>query len=263
MSASALRAIAPSYPDDAPQAPAIDDVLADLRAILAAFELQRVRRYFRQHHWTEESAAAEAADRLEPGLKLENVAAHSWHVADCALLLSPHFPELDPGKAAILAILHDKLEMITGDFDPVGPGGRGLDSHAFDTSAAERKAEAEARAVEIYLSTLAPAPRSGQLPLLQELVAGTTAEARFIKAVDKLQALAFVLKKKDGVMSDEHLAFTLKYSMKALHYWPRLANHYWTLVAAMLGRVAAQRSTTVESVEVQLVSAFERYLRGA
>jgi hypothetical protein len=66
--------------------PSLSDAKADIEAILSAFELQRVRRYNNQVHWETESQEALFADRAEPGLKLENVAAHSWHVADAVTL---------------------------------------------------------------------------------------------------------------------------------------------------------------------------------
>src|SRR5882724_933560 len=91
--------------------PSLSDARADIKAILGAFELQRVRRYMNQVHWEKESQEALFADRAEPGLKLENVAAHSWHVADATLLFLDHFEWLNRERCLSLAILHDKLEM--------------------------------------------------------------------------------------------------------------------------------------------------------
>src|SRR5438874_1376955 len=123
--------------------PGVEAAVADIAVMRASLGLQTIRRYLDQRHWTEESAIAHAADEVEPGLKLENVAAHSWHVADAALLLAPHFPGLRLDRTLQLAILHDKLELITGDFDPVGTDGQGTDSHAFDAAAEHSKIRAE------------------------------------------------------------------------------------------------------------------------
>ena len=105
--------------------PTMDEAERDIDVMVASLGLQSIRRYMNQHHWYEESRLARAADEAEPGLKLENVAAHSWHVADAVLLLAPIFPEIGARRALELAILHDKLELLTGDFDPVGPAGDG------------------------------------------------------------------------------------------------------------------------------------------
>ena len=134
--------------------PRPEDAEQDVDAMLASLSLQMVRRYMNQHHWYAESAAAEAADRAEPGLKLENVAAHSWHVADAVMLLAPLFPEVDQRHAVELAIVHDKLELLTGDLDPVGPDGQGTTSHAFDPNARAEKTRLELRALDQYLIRL-------------------------------------------------------------------------------------------------------------
>lgn len=217
----------------------------DVAAILTAFRLHSLRRYFRQVHWHEESVNAHHADLIEPGLKLESVAAHSWHVADTALILAPHFPDLDLSRVLQLAILHDKLEMITGDYDPVGPDGTGRGSHAFDQQARATKEHEERRALAQYLSSLNEAARNIQAPLLEEVIAGTSNEALFIKAVDKLQALAFVILKKDGNVNDTHLSFSVRYSQKAIQYFPPLHDHYSFLLELLLESVAIRRGTDV------------------
>ena len=59
--------------------PTIEDAETDIAAMILALGLQSIRRYMDQKHWTAESTLARAADLAEPGLKLEIVAAHSWH----------------------------------------------------------------------------------------------------------------------------------------------------------------------------------------
>jgi hypothetical protein len=84
---------------------------------------------------------------------------------------------------------------------------------------------------------------------------GATPEARFVKAVDKLQALAFVLTKKDGLMQDKHLRFTLKYSEKTVGYFPDLSDHYNELRSRLLVQVARRRNLTVRQIEKMVNSA--------
>ena len=234
-----------------------EEVSADIDALLEGFALQRIRRFYRQRHWDPESAEADFADRAEPGLKLENVAAHSWHVADAAHLLAGHFPELEIGRVVLLAVIHDKLEIYTGDYDPVGPDGNGEGTHAFDEVARRGKETAERAAAERYLSKLRPAVREWQRFLLEEAIAGTSPEARFVKAVDKLQALAYVMEKKRGQLGDAHLAFTVMYSRKALAEFPRLRFHYAELLSRFLDGVAAARGIERDELDRQVFGQLE------
>lgn len=232
--------------------PLRQDAERDIDAMIAALGLQNIRRYMDQKHWTEESELARAADKVEPGLKLENVAAHSWHVADATMLLASHFPDVNAHHALELAILHDKLELVTGDFDPVGSDGQGTTSHAFNPEAQAGKVRAELLALERYLAKLRQPAREPQRRLILEAIQGCSPEARLVKAVDKLQALTFVLTKKDGAMTDEHLAFSLRYSSKAVDYFPGLAVHYGVLIQRLFEAVAAHRGVSSDQVVTAL-----------
>jgi len=238
----------PSISDQTEVLPCKADAERDVDAMLAALGLQMIRRYMNQHHWHDESRLAQAADDAEPGLKLENVAAHSWHVADAALLLASNFPEIDAQHALVLAIVHDKLELFTGDFDPVGSDGQGAKSHAFDPAARAAKTNMELAALDEYLSQLRISARDQQRDLFLEAIYARSAEAKFMKAVDKLQALAYVLAKKEGRLSDAHLNFSIRYSHKAVEYFPRLRIHYLILIRRLLEQVATQRRVPMDEV---------------
>src|SRR5215218_1927451 len=97
-----LKSISSAF--DARVSTSVEDVSADIDAMVDGFRLQGVRRYFHRVYWWDETEAAVKADTIEPGLKLENVAAHSWHVADVELLLANRFPGLSPDRALRLAI---------------------------------------------------------------------------------------------------------------------------------------------------------------
>jgi putative hydrolase of HD superfamily len=226
--------------------PRFTEAEADITVMRASLGLQMIRRYLDQQHWTQESTIAHAADAVEPGLKLENVAAHSWHVADAALLLASHFPHLRLDRALQLAILHDKLELITGDFDPVGTDGQGGDSHAFNPAAGQSKIRAELLALDQYIASLREPARTQQRELMLDVIHIASDEARFVMAVDKLQALTYVLEKKDGKITDDHLVFSLRYSAKAVEYFSGLEVHFGILVRLLIERVAGRRSTTCE-----------------
>jgi 5'-deoxynucleotidase YfbR-like HD superfamily hydrolase len=140
---------------------------------------------------------------VEGKLPLESVAAHSWHVADAVLTVGPLAFEgrLNLGKTVALAVLHDKLEMYIGDWDPVGDGS-GKGTHAFDPVRRAEKQLAEERAAEEYLSRLPAGAQRTQAKLLGELAGGETDEARAVKALDKLQGLVYVTAKKAGASTE-------------------------------------------------------------
>ena len=233
----------------------VRDALRDVRLILWSIRLHGVRRYYRQRHWEKEAIEEDFCERVSPTPRLESVSEHSWHVADIVLTLGPRFAQVDYLRATELAILHDKLELITGDKNPIGRDGTGQKSHAFDLLAREKKDSDEAVALEKYLLRLQPSLQSHQRKAFSELAAGKSAESKFVKAIDKLQTLAYIHWKKDGDLSDTHLIFTVRYAKKATNYFPDLDLHLSVLLKIFLKKVAQRRTITTASLRDFLVSA--------
>ena len=113
----------------------------------------------------------------------ESVAAHSWGMAVLALWLAPK--ELDLEKVLSLCLVHDLPEVKVGDLTPHD-----------DTS---NKAELEHKA----MSELAPQ----WLSLFEEYEAGETAEAKFVKQIDKLDMglQATLYQTKQNITLDEFI----------------------------------------------------------
>jgi 5'-deoxynucleotidase YfbR-like HD superfamily hydrolase len=230
-----------------------DDIRRDVDAILASFKLHSVRRFMHQRFWEEETQAAEFAAQIEPDPRLESVAEHSWHVADAVLTLSGHFRFIDEANALRLAILHDKMEIYVGDHDPVGRDGTGRSTHAFNEDRRWIKERAEEAAVDSYLERLRPSLQPSHARVFNEALQGRSVDARFVKAVDKLAALGFVVHKKRGAMLDKHLLFTVRYSEKATEYFPPLEHHYQEMRFRLIRALAKNRHIKVSDVE-QLIS---------
>ena len=109
--------------------------------------------------------------------KQESTAEHTWRMSLFALSLRPWFPELDFGRVLAMALVHDLGEAIHGDISAVLQAG------------APSKLEQERRDL---LQLLAPAPeavRTQVIALWEEYNAAATPEARFVKAVDKLETI--------------------------------------------------------------------------
>lgn len=116
--------------------------------------------------------------RTTVGDRQENPAEHSWHMALYALLLAGELAEpVDVGRTIELCLVHDLVEIRAGD------------TYAFDEAGKAGQHEREERAAE-ELFGLLPADAGARLRALwDEFEAGATREARFAKAVDRMQAL--------------------------------------------------------------------------
>ncbi|MER7558351.1 HD domain-containing protein [Nocardioides sp. NPDC126508] len=113
-----------------------------------------------------------AADRRE------NDAEHSWHLALMVLLLAEYADEpIDVGHAIKLVIIHDMIEIYAGD------------SPVFDPAAVVDQVERELAAAD-RLFTMLPPDQAGEIRALwDEFEAAQTPEARFCKAMDRLEPM--------------------------------------------------------------------------
>jgi putative hydrolase of HD superfamily len=113
-----------------------------------------------------------AADRRE------NDAEHSWHLALMVLLLAEYADEpIDVGHAIKLVIIHDMVEIYAGD------------SPVFDPAAVVDQVERELAAAD-KLFTMLPPDQAGEIRALwDEFEAAQTPEARFCKAMDRLEPM--------------------------------------------------------------------------
>jgi putative hydrolases of HD superfamily len=126
-------------------------------------------------------------DRLKTVLRLtpllaaerrENDAEHSWHLALMVLVLAEYANEpIDVGRTVAMVLIHDLVEIHAGD--------TGL----FDDAAKRDQAERE-RAAADRLFPLLPADQQKEFrSLWDEFEARRTPEARFARAMDRLQPL--------------------------------------------------------------------------
>ena len=105
----------------------------------------------------------------------ESVAEHSFHVATLVWALATEEPAVDAHRALELALVHDMAEVRTGD----------LPMTATRYFGASVKASAERTALDELLAPFGE--RAARFA--DEIEARQTAEARFVKACDKLQLM--------------------------------------------------------------------------
>ena len=108
----------------------------------------------------------------------ENSAEHSWHLALFALVLAEHAPGVDVCHAVKLLLVHDIVEIDAGDTPIHGPG-----------AAMAAQAEAEQAAARRIFGLLPTGQGDALLALWREFEAAATPEARYAKALDRLQPL--------------------------------------------------------------------------
>jgi putative hydrolase of HD superfamily len=108
--------------------------------------------------------------------RLENDAEHSWHLALMVVLLAEHSDEpIDVGRTVELVLVHDLVEIYAGD-TPLYDSAAGLTQQQREKEAADR------------LFALLPTDQAHSLRARwDEFESRSTAEARFAKAMDRLQ----------------------------------------------------------------------------
>ena len=142
-------------------------------------------------------------DRGMPPRDVESVADHSLGVAilawSCAVERRAQGAELDPARVALLALIHDLPEAETGDVPPYDlaalSAGRDAEErrafldrrHVRDDAAAAAKRVNEDAAMRDLLDFLPQSVQSDLESLWAELRQCTSAEARFVKQVDRLE----------------------------------------------------------------------------
>lgn len=221
-------------------APRSEDVRRDVELILWSGGLGSIIRFRDQPYWEAESAWE---SRL-PRLRLESVADHSWKVADAAMILVDRFRGLDRCRVLEMSLLHDKLELITGDLSPIDSDGTGRSTHAFNSFKAVEKQSLERSALREYVRRARSDVAKRQAPLFEDLIQGASPESRFVKAVDKLASLAFVIQCKTGEeLPIEHVQFTLDYSSKAVQLFPGLQAHHDLFVQLFLDSIVTALSS--------------------
>ena len=116
------------------------------------------------------------ANRIADATRRENTAEHSWHLAMFAITLAEHAAaEIHVDRVVRMLLVHDIVEIDAGD-TPI-----------FGTAAPEAQAESERRAAD-RLFGLLPADLAEHFrDLWDEFEAAETPEARFAKAIDRLQ----------------------------------------------------------------------------
>ena len=116
--------------------------------------------------------------RIADGSRRENTAEHSWHIALFALVLAPHAAErIDVLRVVSMLLIHDLVEIDCGD------------TPLFDEVGTATQAAREVVAARRLFGMLPTKQATEILALWHEFEAAATADARFAKAIDRLQPI--------------------------------------------------------------------------
>lgn len=234
------------------------DIERDLDIITQAMSLCSIVRYMNQRFWepqTEQTKRALALDEISgsgtKGPRGESVADHTWHMSYMAMVLVPRFPQLDLGRCLQLITMHDLLEIFTGDMDPLGKDGDGTDTHAFNPDKKREKQELEFDALKHYLTLIHDAAKPTHQNVIEDAIHLKSPESKFVKAIDRLQCYMYMAQRKDGVMEDGHLVFTLKMMSTSYGHFPELKPYHDVLRTRFIASIAKARNTTIAALEEQ------------
>ena len=114
---------------------------------------------------------------LSDGSRRENSAEHSWHLALMALLLEEYAAEqpIDICKVVRMVLIHDLVEIDAGD------------TFCYDKEANQDKSLREKRAARRIFGLLPKDQAEAFDGLWREFETGETIEARFARALDRVQ----------------------------------------------------------------------------
>ena len=130
--------------------------------------------------------------RLFNSERHENDAEHSWHLAVMAIILAQHSNEpIDTLKVVKMLLIHDVVEIDAGDI------------FLYDTVLNHSNTEAERKAAERIFGLLPPEQATELITLWEEFEAGETPEAKFARAMDRLEPLLQDVSNK-GIVWREH-----------------------------------------------------------
>ena len=162
----------------------------------------------------------------DPGRR-ENDAEHSWHLALAALLLAEHADQpVDPLKVVSMALVHDLVEIDAGD------------TFIYDDKGRLDQEERERKAADRIFALLPPDQGTSLRALWDEFEAGCTADARFARAIDRLQPVLLNLAtnglrwRANGITADRVL--------ERNRVIDDASHSLWTYVEAEIGRMVAE-----------------------
>ena len=135
------------------------------------------------------------ASRITNNTRCENSAEHSWHLALYALVLGDLAgPGVSTDRVIRMMLIHDLVEIDAGDVP--------IHSAAGQAHASEATKAAELAGAERIFGLLPPAKAAELRALWDEFEEGETPDARFARALDRVQPVMLNLINDGGTWND-------------------------------------------------------------
>jgi putative hydrolases of HD superfamily len=153
-------------------------------------------------------------NRLLDGTRGETSAEHSWHLALTAVVLAPnHAPGIHLGRVLTMLTIHDLVEVEAGDV-PI-----------YDEQARIEIVAEEERAAGRLFGRLPGQQSDDLLQLWHEFEAAESEEARFARAIDRLQPLLLHWAGDGAAWAERKVTVSQERRLMAVigDYWPSLA----------------------------------------
>ena len=166
-------------------------------------------------------------NRLLDGSRGETSAEHSWHLALSALILKDLAgAQVDISRVLQMLLIHDVVEVVVGDV-PI-----------YDVDRRDAVAATEDAAAAQIFGAL-PSPQREELLLLwREFEAAETDEARFARAVDRVQPVLVHVAGDGSAWASRPVTVEQEHAIAAIvrDLWPPLADIVDALVADAVAR---------------------------
>lgn len=133
----------------------------------------------------------------------ENDAEHSWHLAMMTIVLAKHADmPIDVLKVVKMVLIHDIVEIDAGD------------TFIYDTTKSHANTDNELMAAKRIFGLLPQEQSEELIALWQEFEAGETNEAKFAKAMDRLEPLLQNTSNNGGTWSEFNVDYGKVYEKK-------------------------------------------------
>lgn len=133
----------------------------------------------------------------------ENDAEHSWHLAVMAIVLAEHSNEdIDVLKVVKMVLIHDIVEIDAGD------------TFIYDTQKDHANTDEERLAANRIFGLLPKEQAEELIAIWEEFEAGETKEAKFAKAMDRLEPLLQNTSNEGGTWNEFGVGYNKVYEKK-------------------------------------------------
>ncbi|MDF2474845.1 MAG: hypothetical protein K0S24_328 [Sphingobacterium sp.] len=137
--------------------------------------------------------------------RYENDAEHSWHLALMAMILFEHADEsVDILKVIKMVLIHDIVEIDTGD------------TFIYDTQKAHSNTEEERLAAHRIFGLLPGYQAEELIAIWEEFEAGETQDAKFARAMDRLEPLLQNSSNNGGTWNEPGVNYNKVYAKKSV-----------------------------------------------